>query len=88
MKVHQSGAVSGTARKLFSLQSERLNRQLQAFEKYSPVDDLPPEIDFLAITQEDTRLIALILAIRKVADQNGQPLISQLQTWTGGGDCE
>lgn len=45
---------------------------------------LPPEIDLKAIIDEDKKFIALLIAIRKVADERGISVAAQLDAWNYG----
>ena len=45
---------------------------------------LPPEIDLKAIIDEDKKFIALLIAIRKVADERGVSIAAQLDAWNYG----
>ena len=49
---------------------------------------LPPDIDFKAIAEEDMKLIVLMLAVRKIADQRGVPIEEQLKAWNYGRGCD
>lgn len=45
---------------------------------------LPPEIDLPAQIQDDLKFLALLIAIRKVSDQQGVSVAAQLDTWNYG----
>ena len=45
---------------------------------------LPPEVDFQAQVQEDLKSLALLAAVRQLADQNGNSVAAQLDTWNYG----
>ena len=42
------------------------------------------DIDFKAIAEEDMKLIVLMLAVRKIADQRGISMAAQLDEWNYG----
>ena len=44
----------------------------------------PPEIDFQADVQEDLKTLALLAAVRQLADQNGNSVAAQLDVWNHG----
>ena len=99
MSASNTGAADRAARQLAKPQPERITRQQQA-EKQSAwlkalhdyyanpfwAEDLPlpPDIDFKAIAEEDMKLIVLMLAVRKVADQRGISMAAQLDAWNYG----
>ena len=89
-----AGAADRAARQLSNPQPERITRQQQA-EKQSAwlkelhdlwAEDLPlpPDIDFQAIAEQDLKLIVVMLAVRKVADQRGISMAAQLDAWNYG----
>ena len=44
----------------------------------------PAEVDFQAEVQDDLKTIALLAAVRQLADQNGNSVAAQLDTWNQG----
>ena len=44
----------------------------------------PAEVDFTAEVQDDLKFIALLAAVRQLADNNGNSVAAQLDTWNYG----
>ena len=44
---------------------------------------LPPEYDFLADTEADMRLAAVMCAVARIAKERGETFASQVEIWKG-----
>jgi hypothetical protein len=66
------------------LTKAQLKRQQRLRELSTPHWSDLPEVDFQADVQEDLKTIALLAAVRQLADQNGNSVVSQLDTWNYG----
>ena len=77
---------------LRQLTTAQLNRQQRVSAKcdeqsipfWAEPLPLPPEVDAVAIVQEDLKFTTLLAAVSKIAEQNGVSVASQLDSWNYG----
>ena len=72
-----------TKRELVEKQIHR-EQQFQATPYWAEPLPLPPEVDFVGEAQEDLKTLALLAAVRQIADQNGNSVAAQLDNWNYG----
>ena len=82
----QSRHQRGQQTDLTELQLKRLQAQREHLETPYWAERLPvpPEVDVESIIQDDLKTLALIAAVRQLADNNGVSVASQLDSWNYG----
>ena len=59
-------------------------KQKQATPYWAEPQQSAPDVDFQAEIQEDLKTLALLAAVRQLADQNGNSVAAQLDDWNYG----